>query len=90
MKSLGELYNEVKTNEELKKAFVSAFKEGKMEEFLKAYDCDASVSDVFDFLNNAKSETASEDDLAKVAGGGCSSFTCNQTCGCYTVTYPYC
>ena len=90
MKTLEELYNEVKSNEEMKKAFVSAFKEGRTEEFLKAHDCDASVSDVNAFLNSAKNETASEDDLAKVAGGGCSSFTCNETCGCYTMNFPYC
>ena len=90
MKSLEELYNEVKENEEMKKAFVTAFKEGKTEEFLKANDCDASVSDVNAFLNSAKSETASDDDLAKIAGGGCTSYTCGNSCGCYTLEYPYC
>ena len=90
MKSLEELYNEVKENEEMKKAFVTAFKEGKTEEFLKANDCDASVSDVNVFLNSAKSETASDDDLAKIAGGGCTSYTCGNSCGCYTLEYPYC
>ena len=90
MKTLEELYKEVQKDEELKKTFVTAYREGKTEVFLKAHDCDASVSDVNDFLNNAKSETASEDDLAKVAGGGCTSFTCNQSCGCYTLTPPYC
>lgn len=90
MKSLEELYNEVKENEEMKKAFVTAFKEGKTEEFLKANDCDSSVSDVNAFLNSAKSETASDDDLAKIAGGGCTSYTCGNSCGCYTLEYPYC
>ena len=82
MKSLEELYKEVQKNEELKKAFVSAYKEGRTEEFLKANDCDATVSDVNDFFNSAKSETASEDDLRKVAGGGCTSHTCYNTCNC--------
>ena len=78
MKSLEELYKEVQENEELKKEFISAFKEGKVEEFLKAHDCDASASDVMAFLNSTKEETASEDDLAKVAGGGCSSNGCQS------------
>ena len=90
MKSLEELYNEARNNEEIKKAFVTAYREGKMEVFLKAHDCDASVSDVNAFLNNAKGDAASEDDLAKVAGGGCTSYTCNQSCGCYTMDSPYC
>ena len=90
MKSLEELYSEVKKNEELKKAFVSAYKEGRVEEFLKAHECDASVSDVNDFLSNTKIEELSDDDLEKVAGGGCSSLSCNDTCGCYTIAYPYC
>ena len=77
MKSLEELYKEVQDNEELKKDFITAFKEGQIESFLKAHDCDAAVSDVMVFLNSTKEEVASEDDLAKVAGGGCSSYTCN-------------
>ena len=82
MKSLEEFFKEVRSNEEMKKAFVSAFKDDRTEEFLKAHDCDASVSDVNDFLNGTKDEAVSEDDLAKIAGGGCSSFTCASTCGC--------
>ena len=78
MKLLEELYKEIQDNEELKKEFVSAFKEGQIESFLKAHDCDATVADVMTFLNNTKDEAASEDDLAKVAGGSCSpSYTCH-------------
>ena len=90
MKSLGEFYKEIKDNEELKKEFITAFKEGRTEEFLKSYECDASVSDVSDFLSSTRNEALSEDDLAKVAAGGCSSFTCGDTCGCYTAQFPYC
>ena len=90
MKSLEELYSEIKQDEDKKKAFVAAFKEGRTEEFLKANDCDASVSDVNAFLISAKSETASDDDLAKIVGGGCSSFTCGDTCGCPTYSGYYC
>ncbi len=90
MKSFEELYNEIKNNEEMKKAFVSAFREGRTEEFLKAHNCDTSVSDVNAFFNSAKKETASEDDLAKVAGGKCSSFTCGHSCGCDTLDVLSC
>ena len=74
MKSLEELYKEVQENEELKKEFVTAFKEGRTDEFLKTHDCDATASDVMAFLSSIKEDAASEDDLAKVAGGGCSSY----------------
>ena len=73
-----ELYKEVQENEDLKKEFITAFKEGKVEDFLKAHDCDATSVDLMSFLKAAKDKTASEDDLAKVAGGGCSSMTCHN------------
>ena len=79
MKSLETLYKEAQENEELKKEFVAAFKEGRIEDFLSAHDCDASVPDVMSFLKSSKEEAASEDDLAKVAGGWCSSATCIDT-----------
>ena len=78
MKSFDELYNEVRKNEEMKKAFVTAFNEGRTEEFLKANDCDASVAEVRAFLNSTKSETALDDDLAKIAGGVEDSLSCLQ------------
>ena len=87
MRSFEEFYKEAQNNEELKKEFISAFKEGKTEEFLKAHDCDAALSDVYKFLNGTKSEIASEDDLAMVAGGRCTSYTCNMTCGCDSYDY---
>ena len=87
MKSIEDLYKEVQENEELKKEFVNAFKEGRTEDFLKAHDCDGTAADVMIFLNGTKEETASEDDLAKVAGGGCSTYTCN--CPIYTVEQCY-
>ena len=82
MKSMEELYKEVQENEELKKEFISAFKEGRIEEFLKAHDCDATSADVMAFVTSQRDETATEDDLEKVAGGWCT--TCNCTHG-YTV-----
>ena len=79
MKSIEDLYKEVQSNEELKKEFISAFKEGRVEEFLTSHNCDATATDVMTFLNTTKEEIASEDDLAKVAGGDCSStVTCHR------------
>ena len=76
MKSLDELYKEIQNTDDLKKEFITAFKEGKVEEFLEAHNCGASASDVMAFLKGQWDETASEDDLAKVAGGWCSSMSC--------------
>ena len=86
MKTLEELYKEVQGNEELKKEFIAAFKEGRLEEFLKSQNSDAAPADVVAFLKGTKEEILSEDDLAKVAGGGCmSSYTCDlcsvRACG---------
>ena len=86
MKSLEKYYNEIQSNEELKKEFITSFKEGRIESFLKAHDCDASVTDVMTFMESKRDETATEDDLMKVAGGGCSSSAtcnaCDATCDC--------
>ena len=86
MKTLEELYKEVQGNEELKKEFIAAFKEGRLEEFLKSQNSDAAPADVMAFLNGTKEEIVSEDDLAKVAGGCFSSYTCYDGCSQYTIT----
>ena len=78
MKSLEELYKEVQENEELKKEFITSFKEGSLESFLSSHNCDATASDVMEFLRGTEKILESEDDLSKVAGGGCSS---GNTCG---------
>ena len=80
MKTLEELYKEVQGNEELKKEFIAAFKEGRLEEFLKSQNSDAAPADVVAFLKGTKEEILSEDDLAKVAGGCGSSATCGDYC----------
>ena len=80
MKTLEELYREVQENEELKKEFVSAFKEGSLEDFLKNHDSEATSADVVAFLKGTKEEAVSEDDLAKVAGGCMTSHTCAPDC----------
>ena len=80
MKTLEKFYKEVQENEELKKEFVVAFKEGRLEEFLKNHDSDATPADVVAFLKGTKEEVVSEDDLAKVAGGCFTSHTCAPDC----------
>ncbi len=80
MKSLEDLYRDVQQSEELRKEFVTSFKEGNVESFLKAHDCDATPADVMAFLNGMKDEAATEDDLAKVAGGCFTSHTCAPDC----------
>jgi hypothetical protein len=79
MKTLEALYKEVQENEELKKEFVSAFKGGRLEEFLKNHNSDATPADVMAFIKGTQEEIVSEDDLSKVAGG-CTSPTCAKGC----------
>ena len=86
MKSLEELYKEVQENETLKKEFIFAFKGGNIESFLTSHNCDATAADVMAFMNGTKEEIASEDDLAKVAGGCFTSNSCHDTCA-YSVDY---
>ena len=81
MKTIENLYNEVQGNDDLKKEFVTSFKEGKVEEFLKAHDCNATAADVQEFLNGRDMEELADDDLDNVAGGsGCGT---SYSCGAY-------
>ena len=82
MKTLENLYQEIMENEEKKTAFAAALKENKIEDFLKANDCEGNVEDVMKFMKNKKEGELADDDLEKVAGGCMSSFTCNMTCMC--------
>lgn len=80
MRTIEDLYKEIQADKELKQEFVSAFKEGQIEEFLSAHDCDAKAADVMVFLKETQDEVASEDDLAKVAGGWCMGITDTSHC----------
>lgn len=73
MKTLQDLYSEVLKSEELKKEFVEAAKEKKIEEFLKANGCDASAEDLAVFLKEQQTKAGelSDNELDNVAGGGC-------------------
>ena len=81
MKSLQELYDEVKDNDVLKKSFVEAMQEG-VEDFLKEHGCEATSEELREFLEGTVSENGpielSADQLAQVAGG--TSYYCGEPC----------
>ncbi len=90
MKTAQELYDEIIASDELKKAFAEAMKAGKLEDFLKAQDCDIAEEEIKEFIEAKAAEDApidlSEDELKHVAGGSTiHSETCyctDNTCGC--------
>lgn len=73
MKSLQELYDEVIASEEMKTEFLECGKtEEGTAEFLKKYDCSASVDELKAFLNEkmtAETKELSEEELKQIAGG---------------------
>lgn len=87
MKSLEELYGKIQNDEDLKQEFISSFKEGVIDDFLKNHECDASAEDVINYMNNLREGEISDDDLDHVAGGCRTSFTCNckHTNQCFTL-----
>ena len=90
MKTIQELYSEIMTSDELKKAFVEAMKAGKLEDFLKERGCEATEEEVKEFVETKAASDApielSDDELKHVAAGsGIHSETCyctGKTCGC--------
>ena len=90
MKSLQELYDEVKDNDALKKSFVEVMREGVVEDFLREHGCEATSEELREFLEGTVSENGpielSADQLAQVAGGTsyyCGvvhSYDCSDTC----------
>ncbi|MBQ7732459.1 MAG: hypothetical protein IJT58_00380 [Synergistaceae bacterium] len=73
MKTLQELYDKVKNSDELKKAFAEAAKSGKLDDFLKAHECDANAEELREFIAEKVSHDRplklTKDELDKVAGG---------------------
>lgn len=49
MKTLEQLFEEVKANKALKEELIDAVKKGKAEEFLKAHDCKATAKEALEF-----------------------------------------
>ena len=82
MKSLQELYDEVKGDDALKKSFAEAMREGVAEDFLREHGCEATSEELYEFLESKVGESGplelSSDELAKVAGG--TSYYCGEPC----------
>lgn len=70
-KTIAEIYEEVLKNAELQKEFMEAVREGNVEGFAKAHDCDAASEQITSFLNTKLKEDKelSPDDLEQIAGG---------------------
>ena len=68
MKTLEELYKEILADNALKVQAADAIKEQKLDEFLKAQGCEASMEEVKAFLESKKEVSADELDSA---AGGC-------------------
>ena len=90
MKTMQELYGEIVASDELKKALVEAMKADKIEDFLKAHDCEATEEEVKEFIEAKAGEDApielSDDELKGIAGGTfVDSVECSHkgnTCNC--------
>ena len=82
MKSLQELYDEVKGDDGLKKSFVEAMREDVAEDFLREHGCEATSEELSEFLDGKARESGplelSEGELAGVAGG--TSYYCGEPC----------
>ena len=90
MKTIEELYGEIISSDEQKKAFVEAMKAGKLGDYLKAHGCEATEEEIQEFIEAKAAEDApielSEDEVKHVVGGSMiHSETCyctGNTCGC--------
>ncbi len=82
MKSLQELYDEVKGDDTLKKSFAEAMRDGVAEEFLRKHGCEATLEELREFLESKVGESGplelSTDELVEVAGG--TSYYCGEPC----------
>lgn len=87
MKTIDELYKEIRTNEALKEEFLQAVGNGTGGDFLKKHGCDASHQDIMDYAKGLGEVELSEDDLENVSGG-CKpeSDKCHTFYDCYTST----
>ena len=57
MKTIEELFNEVKNDEKLKEEGIAAIQAGKLKDFMKAHGCDASEKEAIAYVK-AKAEAA--------------------------------
>ena len=71
MKTVEELYGEIIADEELKKRFAEAEKNGKTTEFIRELGCGANDEEISSFLAKLSYAELSDDELDNVAGGAC-------------------
>ncbi len=69
MKTIEKLYEEIKSDSELKKEYIKAAGEKKVIDFLKAHDCDATVAELDAFISSQKNKELDDDELDMVSGG---------------------
>ena len=81
MKTLQELYREIKADETLKTAFLEAAKDGKTADFLAAHGCEATAEDLSAFLNDLKNREITDEELDDVSGGACNKITAVEVWG---------
>ncbi len=66
---IDELYRKITADENLRKKFTSALKEGKLADFLTENGCTATAEEIKAFIDGKKELT--DDELDAVSGGGC-------------------
>lgn len=79
MKSLQELFDEVRGDDALKKAFVEAMRADAVGDFLAGHGCEATPEELQEFLEDQVNSEGgplelSMDDLREVAGGSLSYY----------------
>jgi hypothetical protein len=73
-KSIIELYGEVMASDTLKKEYLAAANDGKINKFLSSHGCDATGEQLDEFLKspaNLPQGEITDDELDSVAGGTC-------------------
>ena len=70
MKTLEKLYEEIKSDSELKKEYKKATGDKKIVDFLKAHDCDATEAELEAFILSKRNKELDDDELDMVSGGG--------------------
>ena len=70
MKTLEKLYEEIKSDSELKQEYKKAIGDKKIADFMKAHDCDATEAELDAFILSKKNKELADDELDMVSGGG--------------------
>ena len=83
--TIKEAYDKIKSSDELKKKAIAAFKEGKVDEFLKENGFDITMDQIKEFASKYKEDALSKEELDLATGGGCESDSCDVTDWLYSV-----